>query len=349
MNLKICYQRGIKIVLFMALFIVMANHFNNILRDKSEANGCATFYTEKFEYDVLFFGNSTTYNGISPLDLWHDYGITSFNLANQGQGLDANYYAMEDALKRKHPKLVVVDLSYINHSTSDERLHSLLDNMPWGSAKIEAIFDLTKGTNIVNFAFPLVFYHSNWVDVNKSSYKEITSINKGATVAQYSKGSDGEIFDTSIFSEELNIIDSNEKLDTPQYQLEYIKKMIQLCKKKNIQILFVNYPSYATGKTNHGDGETLQKYWNGFADVAEQYDVDYINGLQLVDDIGFDFVTDLRDWRHLSVYGNIKMTSYLGEYIQKNYGITDHRGEEAFTAWDEDYEKWDQYRWEQVE
>ena len=58
-----------------------------------------------------------------------------------------------------------------------------------------------------------------------------------------------------------------------------------------------------------------------------------------MDEMDFDLVEDLRDWRHIDVSGNQKVTSWMGEKLATEYQVPDRRSEEALQYWNEDYEK----------
>lgn len=350
MNKKINFwSKGIKIVAFTVLAVLIFNYCTNVLYNKTDASNYKPFFSMDEDFDVLFLGTSVTVSGISPLDLWNDYGIVSFNLANNGQALPNNYYALKSALETQQPKVVVVDISYIFltdilKGSGEVRLHQLLDNMPMGLVKVEAIQDLVPSDHKGDFLLPFLYYHDRWKELIQRDFEEIVSINRGGDVAEISMGSDGEIFDTSVFAEKLNILSKEEKQEYPELSQEYIQKIVELCKEKGIDVLFVNLPCYAWGEVNHGDGETLQRMWNQFYVTAEELEVDYINGLHHIEEMGFDFVDDLRDWRHISISGNKKVTSYLGAYLQEKYGVPDRRGEAGLEYWDEDYKEFCEYR-----
>ncbi|MDD6194958.1 MAG: hypothetical protein PUB19_08675 [Lachnospiraceae bacterium] len=341
--MRIKIKHIMHIVAFAIIFFMIFNYATFVIRDKSGAQSCVPFYDMDEDADVLFLGTSVTFNGISPLDLWNEYGMVSFNLANEGHDLANSYWALKEALNYQQPKVVVIDVSYLTVESSEPRVHVLLDNMPFGLTKLQAICDLTPKGQWRDYVFPLMFYHGNWENVTTNNFQEVTSINYGATVAQYSK-KDDVIFDTSVFAQGLTVLPEDDVCQIPERALTYIDKITALCKENNIQLLFVNYPSYATGETNHGNGEELQRMWNAFSLVADENDVDYLNCLHLIEDIGFDYQKDLRDWRHLSVYGNQKMTSYIGAYIMEHYDVSDRRGEESLAHWNDDYVRWEQYR-----
>lgn len=58
-----------------------------------------------------------------------------------------------------------------------------------------------------------------------------------------------------------------------------------------------------------------------------------------MDEIGFDFTTDMTDWQHVNYSGVQKLTSYLGQYLQTTYNLEDHRNDPAIAdLWNKDYQ-----------
>lgn len=61
--------------------------------------------------------------------------------------------------------------------------------------------------------------------------------------------------------------------------------------------------------------------------------VDY-NQSELLDEIDFDFSNDLRDYgEHVNIHGSKKICENLGDYIQKNYALEDHRKDSSYQEW----------------
>ena len=80
------------------------------------------FYEEpKNSLDVIFMGNSDVYRGISPITLWDEYGIASYNFVSSGQRMWTAYYTLEESLKYQKTKLIVLNMdSAFNESNSSE-------------------------------------------------------------------------------------------------------------------------------------------------------------------------------------------------------------------------------------
>ena len=74
------------------------------------------------------------------------------------------------------------------------------------------------------------------------------------------------------------------------------------------------------------------------AQIAKQYDVNYINFLET--DV-VNYATDCNDpHSHLNPSGARKVTDYLGQYITEHYDIEDQRGNPVYADWEEDYESY---------
>ena len=76
---------------------------------------------------------------------------------------------------------------------------------------------------------------------------------------------------------------------------------------------------------------------------AKEQGVGFINCLYLLDEIGFDHNTDMREWNHMNYYGGKKVTHYLGSYIQEQYDIPDRREDAAYSHWEKDLRAYENY------
>ena len=45
------------------------------------------FYQQEQDFDVLFLGTSHVLNAVYPMELWRDYGIVSYNMANHSENI----------------------------------------------------------------------------------------------------------------------------------------------------------------------------------------------------------------------------------------------------------------------
>lgn len=341
-------KKIISVALFGIVFCAIFSYTSKILENKDGQSEYAPFFEEEGAYDVLFFGSSVATSGISPLDLWKDYGICSYNLANNGQTLALNYYCMKNALSMQRPKLCVVDLTYLPKTdliNGEGRLHEFLDSMPlFSKERMEVLKELVPKEEWGNYLIPMVYYHGRWKELKASDFQSITSINRGGTIMEKSIVN-GVTFDTSVFTKGLNLIDEHQTASIPEENVKYCKKMAELCREYGVEILFVHFPHYISDEYYNGNAERVQAQYNEFANVIKDYEnAIYVNFNYRVEQIGFDYVEHMRDYTHLNIEGNRKMTEVLGEYITENYEIPDRKDDESLKNWESDWEIWDKYR-----
>ena len=311
-----------------------------MLRDKTAANREAPFFQEqKNSIDILLIGPSSLDVSVSPLELYKEYGYTSYSLANGGQSLAINYWCLKNALRYQNPKLVVVDISYLHMQDilagQPARLSQFVDNIPFSIDKVNCIMDLTEPDEWLDYLLNIRMYHSRWKELTENDFKKITSINKGGAV-NFNKWNDNS---NNPPVEKLLVLEKTDKKSVDEYKIsiEYIEKIISLCEKQNCELLFIKVPSYATGETNHGNGEELQRLWNGFYDYASENNLSYINFFHEIDEMGIDFEEDYSDWGHMNYWGNCKMTHYFGKRISENYNIADRRNDPSYKNWGDAY------------
>jgi hypothetical protein len=117
----------------------------------------------------------------------------------------------------------------------------------------------------------------------------------------------------------------------PEICFEYLDRMRELCEKRGIQLILVKAPTNFWGYYWYDEwNEQIEAY-------AEKNDVYYYNFIPHAEEMGIDWTTDTYDaGAHLNVYGAEKLTSYFGESLQRDHGLSDRRADEALAAvWSE--------------
>ena len=104
-------------------------------------------------------------------------------------------------------------------------------------------------------------------------------------------------------------------------------RILRLCQKKGKKVLIYSLCSpdcYDTARIN------------ALSDYAAAKGVDYIDLNRKWREIGIDWSHDTRDeGDHLNEYGVAKVTAYMGAYMKDRYALTDHRGDQAYSSWDD--------------
>lgn len=290
---------------------------------------------EEDEFDVLFFGSSHVINGIYPMELWNDYGIVSYNCAGHGNTLPTTYWMMQNILEQINvPKLVVIDihLMYSENKIRPERpgIEQQHISFDWSGISKEKIgmvnYLLDDVQTKMEFILPITIYHDRWKELSKKDFE-----------IPYGTGKGAEYRVKRTVPNDFSLISRNEMIKDDSLGKQYLCKMIEECQSRGIEVLLVNVPYPAT--------EEQQKWANSVDLIAQEYGVNYLNFFY--EDTGIDFFTDCYDENsHLNPSGARKITKYLGEYLQSEYGIPDRRGEAEYAHWNEDYKEYSEDKWE---
>lgn len=289
------------------------------------------FYNEpKDSLDVVFMGNSDVYRGISPIKLWDEYGIASYNFVSSGQRMWTAYYLMEECLKYQNPKLIVLNMdSAFNESNSSEsNYRKAFDNMKIGKNKINAIMDPVFGfsnKDKLSYIFPIFRYHSRWSELKDTDFSKAFENNKFAY-----KGMD-LITTIKPYTKENSYMQKNQKNEViGEKSSKYLKKIVDLCKQKNIELLLIEIPSAESWSTDLS---------NKTAEFAKANNLEFIDMNLNYKEFGFDWNTDTSDGGdHLNVYGAEKVSNYLGKIIQEKYEVPNRKNDQKYSSWNQDSE-----------
>lgn len=186
MKRKICTV--VKITTFIVILLVLILLATKIVQGKDSLKKYHDFFEMAEQIDVLFLGSSHMLNGINPLQLYEEYGITSYNMAKNGGHVAESYWMFMNALEYCAPKCVVIDLwalerdyQYIDimeETTSEgERkkyisfLHDSLDAWPMNKTKLESINDLLSSEEVKQeFYWDFLVYHDRWSTLKKEDF-----------------------------------------------------------------------------------------------------------------------------------------------------------------------------------
>ena len=175
-------KKGKQILSFLCvigLFVVGLRYCSRVLVNKTSIKKYEQFFHTDKRFDVLFLGSSHVINGVSPLDLFRDYGIASFNLSQHGNYVRSAYYLLAQILEiiesenRDMPKVVVLDVYADGESVPS--LHNAWDGFPSSEIKRDMARNLAndKQTEMV---LPLLFITAggmNWQ--NKTLIRRLTN------------------------------------------------------------------------------------------------------------------------------------------------------------------------------
>lgn len=336
--------RGVKgylaeAVLFVVFFAVFGLRWNDLLRQKWDygTDNAAQqivhgFYKEKEgTIDVLYLGASTMRNGISPLEMWEEYGFTGYSRATSIQAPFISYNLLLETLETQDIKAVVMDATALANLTGKDdemegKYHEAIDYMPMSDYKMQIIEEITDTGEFsgIDFMLPFYRYHDRWSDLGENDFTYRTWMEEYYYKGQY------PILRTSSYSFPDDYMEAGVVQDTDFAILgeaaEYFGKMFDICEERNITFVLMKTPVAVWDWNKH----------DMIAQYAEANHVEFIdfNLPELQEEIGFDARTDFCDeGRHPNISGAQKMSRYLGAYLTEKCELRDKRENDEYSAW----------------
>ena len=293
------------------------------------ATSYGSFYSEKEEsLDFVVIGNSTTREGFSPVEVWHEYGLTSHALCSSPTHLEVIKIAIDEIARVQTPKMIYVDINGLTFQSKENAAMYVKDYaacMPEGEAKENLIKEYPYLSESPEFE--LFAHHNNFRNqIYWESFFYETQL--------YTKG----YYPTSKVSALTPAAVDPEKMSAlPNSAISYLKEILEVCKKHpETEYIFGEMPRILT------EGTALDRYYQlrSAKSVVEEYGFTYLDWCDKTDEIGLDPNRDQRDENHLNHRGAKKFSLYLGKYVAERYGLGKHthdRQEEVKNDFDAAY------------
>lgn len=245
--------------------------------------------------DVIALGDSLVYSSISPMEIWNQYGYPVYDCAEAAESMKESYDSLKIAIDHEHPKIVLFETNMLFRNPKKK---------PW--------YYKVKRT-ILQY-FPITKYHNDWKRIGTKPENNIADVDKGY------------IYVTKHMP--YKPIDNKKNLhkarQIPDYNMEYLKKMIELCEQNNIKLVLMSNPS-----------QVSWRYSKHYASkkIAKEYKLDLID-LNLVDELGIDWSNETKDdGDHLNHSGAKKVSAYIGKYLESTKLLTDKRNDPKYKSW----------------
>lgn len=309
-----------------------AVHLENTVRGIDELEG---------NVDVLFLGASHGYHGVSPMEIYANYGICSYVLSTPTQPIPASYFLLEKAYETQAIETVVLDVSMMFLEPWDGGIRYVLDTLEYGSLKYEIAKVCAENgweDNFLSAFFPIIRFHSSWNILTELNFKPhantysyslgqvmfSTSASSGTnlellnntaeTLSQY-HGRKMEAIGDEIITEEIQMPLYVPYI--PEKNLRYFLKIKELCENHGSKLLLMKVP-VMTWPQFYGSTWTQIKS-SITKELAESYDLKFLDLLYDVESL-VSFDTDTLDGgMHLNSSGAKKVSNYLGEYLLSNH------------------------------
>ena len=315
-------------VLWLAALLCCLLLLDRGMRRDDSARKYGAFFEEKADFDVLFLGTSRVLDGISPMELWRDYGFTSYNMGNNSEPLGVTRWVLEAALDYHTPRVAVIDVFYVDHAVNEDWTYSFrhlfYDALPLSCAKIEAVCATQPEGGRLEFLMPFSLYHGRWEELLSGQTERLVECEP------YMMGSEMRL--SRQIRDNYTFTDEAEPSELPGHQA--LREIAALCRERGVEPVFVALPGHASNQE--------QMNMNGVQRVADELGVPFVNMVRM----GIvDNQTDCYDWHgHLNPDGASKATAWLGAWLTEHCELPDRRGDGAYAHWNGRLARYEAYR-----
>lgn len=313
------FLRVLKSIIFLGILIFACLQLNNLFIRKSLSkpwdmgNKIGGFFNESEDYKAMFFGTSHAYCSFEPLYIYEKTGMKSYVLSSQKQPLKITATYVKEALKRKNPEVIFVDIyGGIFKITEDLGVvNSYSDYLPMSLNKLKMVGTKVPRGFKATALFPLVAYHSRWDDLKDEDYHFDKK-----TYEDYLKGyvllkGQSQDFKKDIIKDKENFLNSVTSFDEEAYLKENLKsidEIIETCQKNGAQVYFVKTPIYSY--SYYSDNiKVFKKY-------LEDRGAKFIDFNEFYHEMGLH-KDDFYDPHHLNVSGAEKFNDFFIDYMKR--------------------------------
>lgn len=353
-------------LLFVILFVFLSGAF--IPRTGTTEDGMESRISKAYRgeprdsIDTVFIGNSDIYRAISPVDLFHQTGITSAIAGRPNKLLSEVPGDIRDILRYQNPKTIVLETDCM-FSGTNPGFKKGISPLEAEAAKVDVagqapskatnadvagqapskatnapqqnIFDkckalLQEGDSAflaaLNYKFPLVKYHDNWKHLKLTTFLQPRGkyhfSNKGMAYANTVKA--------YPFGNEYMQLSGGKHAMLSEEKLDQFQKIYDLCDRNGIRLVLLTVPSANTW--NKGKSDTVKQ-------LAKKYDLTYYDYNRQLP-AGFNWATDSKDGgNHLNYAGASAVTKDLAKKLTDDLTMNPTSlTKEQKQQWKKDYE-----------
>lgn len=279
--------------------------------------------------ETVFLGSSVIANGIIPAEIYDEAGVCAYNLGTEQQPMLASYYWLKEVyrLHSNTLKTVVLDASMLRRVPEKAFYQKAIDNMAFSMNKIEAINAYTaNGVDFLNHFIALFEYHERWTEIKQTDFQKtrrsVVQSNRGYNYLENKRIDYGNCFDLAVGGYYLNT--HAEKAELNDEAVYYFDQMVRFCQQHQMKLILIKTPIA---------GGWEDSWHMAAAALAKMNSLDYIdfNYTPVLDELGFDYGSDLADDNHMNHNGAVKLSRWFGRYLKEQCENRDVRGMEGYT------------------
>ena len=300
-------------------------------------------FTKKNEVDIVLVGNSHLYTGVNPENLSCALGASCFILAAPGTALTDAYYCLKEAITVCKPKIAVIETYCINdyrtrNFTGSQLSDQLISfharkNIPQKLLSTPVLFTsdhyLPAWSNTIrNHSYILTDWNQIMKNIRERKVKKEQKLELGRFITASTGMTDSTLLKYDTPDGAAPVVDGNSYSMSDEAR-RYIRKIMTLCRKNNIEPVFLTIPMYHRHIKDYDVwksrlAEELLPYSPVWLDLQSPYDYDAFTPAC--------FENTVRANQHLSFQGSMVATYKLAHFIHESFpGLLTDRS--ADTRW----------------
>ena len=320
---RVYLLRFAKITAFLLALLILIEVLPQtiFLRQDHDVRRIRGFYDEpENSLDVVFIGASDVYRGYSPAQAYKQYKFTSYLYGEASLPCTLYLTILKEILCKQNPQLIMVEVSgFID--AHEEYMHSvvpyfnLLEGMPNSQNKREMIANY-EVKNIPSILFPFFRYHGTY---------RLKTIPDSLNYLLKEKGKPSCLKGVQLVSTNMS--------DCPIYTppAEYpasdllgtandaLLEFITYCKEMHLEnkVIFVRFPH----RMDNNQSQERFERANKLESIISKNGFQYLNLEKCTDNYSLNFSEDFQNSEHLNIFGQLKLTDYLGNLIINQYHV----------------------------
>jgi hypothetical protein len=270
--------------------------------------------------DVMFVGNSHAYCTFNPAVMEEVIGGKRvFNAGLPDQKIDMTYFTLQEMLKNQNPETIVLEAFSFGRSDSEYAgFVANMDAMKPSLMKLQEAFEIFPYKyDAIRMSIGLFRSHNNWK--KPSVMADNLRYMLGSPIKDYT-GFDGFYPLSSKMSAETikKYKDATDIEFTPvvdEYSAGYFKRIVQLCKERNIRLVVAMAPfnDLYVQKVDYNS------FYEKMNDMCRDEGVEYVDFNMLYKQIGLtydDFEDAFHHAQHMNKWGAEKVSRYMAQYLK---------------------------------
>ncbi|RHR08887.1 hypothetical protein DWX58_08135 [Pseudoflavonifractor sp. AF19-9AC] len=329
------WKHLVQAIAFLCCLLILWSGINSVLSHSKDIAFWANTYRardflslEDNTIDVLALGSSQTIRSFSPMELYEDYGISSYCAGFEQNPVMCSYLWLEEAVKKQQISVVLFEVYELFKEPGEAYYRKTIDSLSSPSAKKEAIQLCEDGylqDSKLSYMFPILKYHSRYTELSEFDFMHgHTDFFRGYVLVagKYLPASPAQPLPTDD--------ETIAPVEFDPLALEYLEKIRELCEEEGIELVLFKSPVDCAVEDWPGAYKTISAW-------AAQNGIPYIdfNLPSMVEEIQLDYTTDLYEFNHTTFKGAEKVSAYLGEYLWEHYNLPDRRGDREYQDLDQ--------------